>query len=287
MLHPTTMSDQAPLGQGPAAEAALKIAKVCSTLMVLALLSGCAEPRLDASSEERVLSSTAALRGELGGENLTEFDSLMSDAIDSSRQSAEKSSLAEALVIYNGMTAREIVDKHRSLREAQAATKAARDKEVYSRIRDAKAQATELQKVHISDVSIGELGGFVWMQANINNGLPYTITSLDVGYELRSPGRELPWVSGDTTFHVSGGIESGELVQARSTEEWTFLTARKRQKEHPEAVFNLIVHSVRRADGTSVPSLDGISDEDFKRFAKIESETGAAQTNSAPAMRKE
>ena len=259
--------------------ALVKIAIGCWVLLVLALLSGCAEPRLDASSQERALASTATLRAKLAGEDLTEFDSLMSEAVASANQSGETKSLADALIIYNGMTGGEIVEKHRKLREARIAAQATKDQELHSRMREIKSQISELKKVHISEAKIEEAYDQLFMYASINNGLPYTITSLKVRFELRTQGRELAWISGETTFHIPGGIQSGELVRENTPAEWQYIPAQKRKKEHPEAEFNIFVQEVVRADGTTVPNLDGISDEDWKRFEEIESGAEAEQTD--------
>lgn len=264
-----------------------KASKGYSVLMVLALLSGCAEPRLDASSHERAVASTATLRGELSGENLAEFDSLMSEAVTSTTKSGENKSLADALIIYNGMTGGEIVEKHRKLREARVAARAAKDHELLSRMHEIKAQISELKKVHIDDVSFKVASDdVVWMHVSINNGLPYTITSVKARYELRTQGRELAWMSGETTFHISGGIESGELMRAYTSEWWQLIIAQKRKNEHPEAEFNFVVYEVIRADGTAVPNLDGISNDDWERFAEIESMGGAAQAQSNSSTQK-
>lgn len=276
-----------PLGQGSAMNAAVKIARGCSILMVLALLSGCAEPRLDASSQERALASAATLRGKLAGEDLAEFDSLMSEAVASSTQSDKKQSLADALIIYNGMTGGEIVEKHRKLREARVAVQATKDQELFSRMREIKAQISELKKVHISEATIEEAHDRLFMYASINNGLPHTITSLKVHFELRTQGRELAWISGETTFYIPGGIESGELVRDHTPEEWQYIPARKRKKEHPEAEFNFFVKEVVRSDGTTVPNLDGITDDDWARFAEMQSETGAEKTDPNSSTQKE
>lgn len=265
---------------------AVKFARTCSTLVVLAVLSGCAEPRLDASSQERALASTATLRGKLAGEDLAEFDSLMSEAVVSTTQSDKKQSLADALIIYNGMTGGEIVKKHRKLREARVAAQATKDQELLSRMYEIKAQIFELKKVHVSEATIEEAHDQLFMYASINNGLPYTITSLNVHFELRTQGRELAWISGNTTFYIPGGIESGELVRDHTPAEWQYIPAQKRLKEHPEAEFNFFVQEVVRADGTTVPNLDGISDEDWKRFEEIESGAEAEQTDSNSSTQK-
>lgn len=265
-----------------------RFAGMLSGLVVLLALSGCAEPRLDASSQERVLASTATLRAKLSGEDLVEFDSLMSEAIASTTQTNKKQSLVDALIIYNGMTGPEIVGKHRKLREERVSAQATRDRDLLSRMREIKDQISELKKVHISDVSFQEASDdIVWMRVAINNGLPYTIASVKAHWELRTRGRELAWTSGETTFHVSGGIESGESVRAHTSQGWEHIVARKRKEEHPEAEFTFFVLQVVQADGTAVPILDGISDEDWKRFAEVESKNGAEQADSNSQTRKE
>lgn len=278
------------LGQKPAMNAAAKIVRGCSTLMVLALLTGCAEPRLDASSQERALASTAKLRGQLAGAELAEFDSLMSEALASSRRSGETKSLADALVVYNGMTGREVVEKHRRLRHAEVASQEARDKDIRSRMQDIRAEATEVfEKVRITEVSTEKTPDpdRALIHASINNGLPYTITSVKVRMELRSPDRELEWASIETTFPVPGGIESGELVRARTSEKWEIFSALSLMDEHPEARLHFFAEEVVRTDGTTVPNPYVFSSDERARLAEMQSETGPDQTESISSTPKE
>ena len=90
--------------------------------------------------------------------------------------------------------------------------------------------------------------------ASVTNNLDVAISWIDFVYEVRTPGRALPWQEGDAAFRLDGGLEPGETrvleaiplgIRHRFT---NFTLADAALKDHPDARITLIILDAKGAD---------------------------------------
>lgn len=92
------------------------------------------------------------------------------------------------------------------------------------------------------------------LHASVTNSLDVAISWIDFVYEVRTPGRALPWQEGDAAFRLEGGLEPGETrvleaiplgIRHRFT---NFALASTALEEHPDAHATLIILEAKGAD---------------------------------------
>jgi hypothetical protein len=201
------------------------------TLLVIALslaLSGCGEPKIDGKSESSYQASILKIADGLREPKKKEFaESLaivaMSDFsladVFSGKQTAE-SMKVKAITSLDGKTADQVISeasKIKAERESKEKQQAAVEiQELLKQKESAEKDRSELAKFTVTK------SRFVMqperyssypqpiVDLTVENGTSHPVSRAFFRGTISTPGRAVPWFSGDFNYSISGGLEPGE-----------------------------------------------------------------------------
>ncbi|HMN33907.1 MAG TPA: hypothetical protein PKE36_00630 [Chiayiivirga sp.] len=212
------------------------------------MLAACGAPRIDTSSEDALQSSIQQIRQSLSGADQDEFDELIALARkESSRPDVVTGRLipmTELLQPVNGMTGTKMLAFVRK-QDAEA-------KEL-ARLRGDDV-LDELQALNQSVVISEPVFDGGNLHAKVTNNRDVALSWVDFVYDVRTPGRTLPWQQGDAAFLLDGGLEPGETrvlsaVKLGLRHRFTDISkASAALEEHPDARATLLVVDVKGPD---------------------------------------
>ncbi len=197
-------------------------------IVVCAVLSlsfiGCGSPRIDASSDERMKESIAAVKQSLGDEERKEFEEslkilALSDVDNLLQLAADPNGMQRRLKEkLDGKSAREVIadaKKVKAERRARQREQIVREvnelQEKRKRALEAEAQlksfAVDRSRFYFNQ------SGFrrqAVIELSVRNGTTHAVSRAYFHGVLATPGRSVPWVEEDFNYSISGGLEPGE-----------------------------------------------------------------------------
>lgn len=191
----------------------------------LATFIGCAgEPRIDTSSDETMKESISAAKESLSPDERKEFEKVLkmlafSNVDNLFQLAADPDSLTRNMKDQlHGKTAREVMAEAKKV-EAERAAK--QREQIVSEIAELeeKKEKAELAQEQLKAFAI-ERSRFYYddlgfsteptIEITVKNGTKHAVASADFHGVLATPGRAVPWVEGDFSYSISGGLEPGE-----------------------------------------------------------------------------
>ena len=221
-----------------------------SLSLALFLTGACSGPSIDAKTDQSCLTSLAAVSkhasrgadsakyadlmlssvGQLAfsglGEALSGLGSMFDEQAPSVKMPAPDSLLFQLALCdaLNGMTAGQVIASRDSVPP--------RVKNAYQRryaalqiraLQDARAQhlvvAESLAQFRIVSASLRQEEGFIGLEAKIllavENGTTHPVRQAYFHSRVVSEGRAVPWIEGDFSYEIPGGLEAGEKASWR------------------------------------------------------------------------
>lgn len=200
--------------------------KFIISIVLIGLLAGC-QPKLDGSSNEAMVASTAKLKESLSPDEVEKFeDSLKLIALSElnlkgilSGEFAESDFATKVQKKLDGKGYSEVVamaDQIKADRKAREKEQAVEEiKELAEKIAKAKSDKENLAKVTV-DRSRFYLRPQMYgrpepvIEVSVTNGTDKAISRVYARGTIASAGRTIPWFSDEFNYSISGGIEPGE-----------------------------------------------------------------------------
>jgi hypothetical protein len=256
---------------------------------IASVLTGCSEPRIDATSDESYKESMAAVRESLPDDRRREFEEagqlvLMSKANPFELMSSPdmevtmRAALKDAM---HGKTADEVIADAQRIRAEQEAKR--REQAVAEigvlrakQVADAEARA-ELANFEISRSRFSKERGYLGMQPvielTVKNGTSVPVSRAYFTGTLSSPGRSVPWIKESFNYGIRGGLEPGETAAWKLSpnmfSEWGSVDA------PDDAVFTVEAVRLDGPDGEPTFRADTFSERDAKRLIELTAQYGS------------
>lgn len=264
------------------------------TLLVVAVamvLTGCGEPKIDGKSESSLQASIAKVAESLPESRRKEFsDSVMvltMSGVNFGDLLSGKRSIdalkGDVLVALNGKTASQVIEEaskvrtEREVREKQQALDEVG--ELLGKKAAANKDKAELAKFVVSKsrFSIREekysSQGRPIIEITVANGTSHSISRAYFRGTIASPGRSVPWFSGDFNYDISGGLEPGEkadwTLAPNSFSGWGKVSA------PADAVLTVEVVRVDGSDNKALFDSRGFSAKDVSRLEALQKKYSA------------
>lgn len=254
-------------------------------LLAMCALVGCAEPRIDASSDDALKASIAKVRSSLSDADRPQFDELTTNATASSALTSLLTggsiSPTAAMQPFDKLTGKEALAKFRQLvherEERERAETQTKIATLEKRAADAESDVKRLDLVVIANTRQTEKKAAFMHQyellANVHNGLDVPIASVKFSYSLKTPSRSVPWQEGEGYFFVDGGLEPGETRDLKATSGevsmYGFLSLHNASEEHPDAALALKVTDVAGADKKSLLRARPLADFEVAELQRL------------------
>lgn len=242
-------------------------------LLIMAVLPGCTESKLDTSTDETLKSSMEVMRNSLSPEKKAEFESAVQTITYSGLGKAIgntagnpagfKTSLLEE---FNGKTANQIISQadlitaeRKKKQFEQAASEAEEVKEKIAEL-EKKKHNLEKSKENLSKFNILRSRFYYGMdnyltkpiiELTVKNNTGRAVSKVYFDSVLASPGREIPWLKASVNYDIPGGLESGEEVTWKLAPNM-FSDWSKAPKDRDDMVLTVIVNRIDGADGKPI-----------------------------------
>jgi hypothetical protein len=257
----------------------------CGILIVLTILAGCSDPKIDASSDESMKASVEKVRKSLSEPKQKEFDQAMQilafsqiDMKDIFTQGATGVGNLEGKVrqLLDGKTAEQVIAEaeriraERKGRERQQALEEIRELES-KRVNSEKARE-ELKKFQVirSRFYLREqefMGKQPIIELTVKNGTSQAVARAYFEGTLASPNRSVPWHKDTFNYSISGGLEPGEEatwnLAPNMFSDWGKVDAPK------DAVFTVTVEQLDGPDGKVIYSAREFNESDRERLNEL------------------
>ncbi|MGM9482946.1 DUF6694 family lipoprotein [Roseateles sp. NT4] len=264
--------------------------KLVFALSLAALLAGCSDPKLDASSDEAMKVSVQRVREKLPEAKRGEFDEALQllafsqiDIGEVMRDSSGPATVQEKVrAAVNGKTAAEVISAGTKIKEERLArerTQAlAEIKELEASRLAATRAAEQLKKFEVIRSRFYQhprafIGGSEpVIELTVKNSTGSPVSRAYFEGTVASTGRSVPWIKDTFNYSISGGIESGEQASWKLApnmfSEWG--TA----KVPDDAVFTVTVVRLDGPDGKKLYSAADFGDRERKRLAELKAKFG-------------
>lgn len=257
-----------------------------AVLIISILLLGCAEPILDASSEENMRASLRKTREALPEAQRQEFDDAMEVLVYSQTDlrglfvpeyldvNNEKATLRALLDKKSGL---EIIAKANALKRQRQRIEQQQDQEEIASLEGKfrrVAQATDqLQKIKILESRFYEYEQnpgrkIPVVELKIVNETLYAVSRIYFDFALRVPGNSLPMHKGRFHFDIRGGMKPGAVVHGHlappslSNEEGSVRLPRN-------VISEVVVVRIDGPDGNALYSAMEFGEEEQTRLAEL------------------
>ena len=105
----------------------------------------------------------------------------------------------------------------------------------------------------------------------MKNNLDIPLASISFTYEVRSPGRAIPWREGEGNFFIDGGLEPGEERTLRASPKSpmpSFILAFNALKDQPDAKLTISVANATDANRKLIlpPALSSSEEAELARL---------------------
>lgn len=253
-------------------------------LPLLFLLGGCADPTIDASSDEAMKESVKEVRESLPEERQQEFDKAVQELVvanislqDIMAQGANPN--VEALATrakqaLGGKTGEEVIAEAAKLREERERKEREQALgEIAELEKRASAAQTAKQQLARFQVSRSRLyrdrSSFIEepvIELTVTNGTSHAVSHAYFHGTVTSPGRSVPWISDDFNYSIRGGLEPGETATWKLSpnmfSEWG-------TKTPPDAVLTVEVVKLDGPTGETLFDASGLDKFEQQRLAEL------------------
>lgn len=246
--------------------------KIVILLMVMVLIAGCGEKKVDSTTDEAFTKSMAAIKESLSGERKRAFEESVQAIVISEignifeavgNPDGMQSSIKDKL---HGMTADEIIAEgnriieQRRLKERdQAVGEVTEVNEEIAELQNRLAK-TERDKEQLKTFKVVR-SRFYFQESSfmkkavieltIKNETKYPVSRAYFLGVLATPGRSVPWVQDSFNYKIPGGLEPGEQATWRLTPnmfgEWS-----KAPKDRKDMVLTVTVQRIDGADEKAI-----------------------------------
>jgi|TARA_R100000935_G_scaffold57876_1_gene93021 hypothetical protein len=264
--------------------------KVLGSVIVLTILAGCSDPKIDASSDEAMKVSVEKVRESLPQVRRKEFDEAIQvlafsnlNMMDLLAEGASGAGNVKGKVrkSLDGKTGQQVIAEaervraERKERERQQALKEIRELEE----RRAKSESAhkQLQKFEIirSRFYMREkeyMGNQPIIELTVENRTGQAISRAYFEGTLASPNRSVPWHKDTFNYSISGGLEPGEKAA------WSLapnmFSGWGKIEAPADAVFTVTVERLDGADGEPLYSKSGFDERKRQRLSELKKEYG-------------
>jgi len=250
------------------------------------LLTACAKPRVDTSSDEAMKRSIKAVRESLPENERAKFDESLQivalSQVDFSTLIATGSSgvnLTEAKVkeVLAGKTAEEIIasadriiTERQQKERAQALAEIKELEEKQTKAQKAKIELAKFQVIRSRFYKVKQmyLGDQPMIEISVKNGTAHPVSWAYFVGTLASPGRAVPWLKEEFNYQISGGLEPGETANWRLSPNM-FLGGWSRVEAPKDAIFTVEVVELEGAEGKPLFSSREFTTADAERLAEL------------------
>jgi hypothetical protein len=261
----------------------MKIWRQLLCTVLVCLLAGCAQPRIDTTSEEALKVSLQEVRESLSDADRAEFDSIISQATIgaamASALSGGQQGMAQVLEPINGLTGPEAIAKFKAIQDARAAkdreAAAKRLSELEQQEREAAAELKRLESLTLVGFRVVEVGSnFMKSQrvfGTVTNTLDVPLARVHFNYALLTPGRAIPWDKGEGVFVIDGGLEPGETreLQSYGGGMYGFASLARAIKEHPDAELGASITDADGADEKTILKARALDDMERAELTRL------------------
>lgn len=260
--------------------------KTITFIMILvAFMSGCGSPKIDASTDEKMKESIAKVRESLPEDRQVDFDEALAtlafEQVDLSDFIQEKvtgvgTTEAKMKNALNGKTgdevisaAQEVIIKRQEKEKEQALLEI---KELQEKREEAEKNKNELAKFEILKSRFYKekqesMGEEPIIELIVKNGTIHPVSRTYFLGTLASPGRTIPWLKENFNYEIPGGLEPGEEASWRLApnmfSEWGTVKVPK------DAIFTVETIRLDDADGESLYDASVFDDDDLERLTEL------------------
>lgn len=250
------------------------------------LLTACAKPRIDTSSDEAMKRSIAAVRESLPESERAKFDESLKivalSQIDFSTMIATGSSgvnLTETKVkeVLAGKTADEIIatadriiTERQQKERAQALAEIKELEEKQAKAQKAKIELAKFQVIRSRFFKVRQmfLGDQPVIELSVKNGTAHPVSRAYFVGTLASPGRAVPWLKEEFNHQISGGLEPGETANWRLSPNM-FLGGWSQVEAPKDAILTVKVVELEGVDGKPLFSSREFTADDAERLTEL------------------
>lgn len=219
-----------------------------------AVVVGCSQPTIDATSMAAGTASIEAIEATLSDTERERFRSsagylMYRVAGDDISQDDKQLSALKAL---DGKSAKKIISEAQQKLQDEIA-------ELEPRAAAYRAALAGLSGVAVSgqryERSVTSGGVRTRIFATLTNSTELTLAQLRFDYALTTPGRSIPWTTGNGTFVISGGLEPGEQREESPIGlgvDHDFIVVVDMWQKHPDAVLQITFTDAADASRSSI-----------------------------------
>lgn len=260
------------------------IKKILGLAIVVVLIAGCSDPKIDASSDESMKTSVQKVRKSLPESKRSDFDEAMKvlafrniDMKDLFTQGAAGVGNLEGKESLNGKTGEQVIAEaariqaERKERERPQALEEIRELET----KRAKSESArdELKKFQVirSRLHLREQKQPI-IVLTVKNGTGQAVSRAYFEATIASPDRSVPWHKGTFNYSISGGLEPGEEAT------WNFapnMFSDWGKVDVPrDAVLTVTAEKLDGADGETIYSTREFNERDLERLNELKKKYG-------------
>jgi len=251
---------------------------------VLEVCTGCSAPAVDSGSDKSFESSLSAVRESVSPERRAAFDqavlTIAMEDVSPERIFAGAltpgSMSTEMKVQLSGKTADEILaEADRIAEDRRAQQRKATLKEIAALQQerdDALSTAAELEKFEVLRARFSKTRNVLGMAEprillRVRNGTQHALSRAYFTGSIVSPGRSIPWLTGNFNYQIPGGLEPGEeatwSLSPDAFSSWGSVEA------PPDAGLNVTVVRLDGPDGKALFSTREFTAEDVARLESL------------------
>ncbi len=266
------------------------IKKILGLALIVVLIAGCSDPKIDASSDESMKASVQKVRESLPESKRGDFDEAMKvlafskiDMKDLFTQGATGVGNLEGKVkeSLSGKTGEQVIAEaariqaERKERERQQALEEIRELET----KRAKSESArdELKKFQVirSRFYLRKqefMGKQPIIELTVKNGTEQAVSRAYFEGTIASPDRSVPWHKDTFNYSISGGLEPGE--EATWNLAPNMFSDLGKVDAPEEAIFTVTVEQLDGADGEPIYSTRELSERDLERLNELKKKYG-------------
>lgn len=258
--------------------------------LVVFVMAGCSDPKIDASSDDAMIESTQKVRDSLSGLRKEEFDEALQvlafSQIDMKDIFAEgvvgpgnlESKMRDAL---DGKTAEQVIAAAGQITSERQARERAQALEEIRELEEKKENSMrareELKKFEVlrSRFYMRErdfMGKEPIIELTVRNGTNSPVARAYFEGTIASPNRSVPWLKDTFNYSISGGLEPGEEVTwnlaPNMFSDWGKVDA------PADAVFTVTVEKLDGPDGETLYSVREFGAREVERLSELKSQYG-------------
>lgn len=264
--------------------------KLLIFMLAFGVFFGCADPKVDGTSDETMKDSIAKVRESLPDDKKPEFDEALQILAFSQFDFGELMAAgmtdntdfleSKMRIAVNGKTADQIMaeaNKIKIEREMRQEKQALQEIIELEEIRKTSLEArAELDKFEVMRSRFykraGTFGDDPIIELTVHNGTSYPVSRVYFEGVIASPGRSVPWLKKDFNYKIRGGLEPGEedswKLSPNSFSEWGTVDVPS------DAIFTVTVERLDGPGGEPLFSTEIFDESDEKRLQELKEKYG-------------